>query len=255
MAQRQRILVIDNSKYFNPLWQLLLPETEFEVTGLAGDPDQAVAMAATHTPDLALVDLGPEGMAGLSPIIALRAAHPELPIVALSSFSFGEYTRIALEAGATACLEKSELAETLLPTIAKLVPGHPLVTRGLAGQTSRWQPVRDFLNTEAMVVVRRHLLYMGMGLVSGTMGVALTMWLAVMAQSWLPPSTTFSPGTLSLLILAAVASVGVTWYFNRLTGWLAPRLPYHLKAEALQMVLVASTSTSVLQTLLFTRGW
>jgi DNA-binding NarL/FixJ family response regulator len=118
MPQRQRILVADSSKYFdNSIWHILIPEPEFQIIGRASNTEEAVNMAITFSPDIILVDLSHSAMRGLRTIEVLRTVHPNIPIIAFRPISSHEYTQAALEAGAAACLTKSEMADVLLQTL------------------------------------------------------------------------------------------------------------------------------------------
>ncbi len=123
MHQRQRILVADSSKYFDSsIWWLLLPEQEFKIVGLACKPEEAIEMATALLPDIILVDLSHSQMGGLQTIKALHTRHSNTAIVTFMSLSSQDYTRAALDAGAVACLTKSEMADALLQTLRELVP-------------------------------------------------------------------------------------------------------------------------------------
>lgn len=121
MPRRKRILIADSSKYFDTtIWQMLLPESDFEIVGLANTTQDALNMTGLLSPDIILADLSHSAMPGLQTIQALRTAHPNIPIITFSPLSSYEYTQAALDAGATACLTKSEMAERLLQTLQRV---------------------------------------------------------------------------------------------------------------------------------------
>jgi DNA-binding NarL/FixJ family response regulator len=130
MPQRQRVLIADGSQYFDhTIWRLLLPESEFEIIGVAGNTEEALSMAFLLSPDIILTDLSHSAMPGLQTIEALRTAHPNIPIITFSPLSSLEYTRAALDAGAAACLTKADMAEALLQTVQSLLPTVQLPVR------------------------------------------------------------------------------------------------------------------------------
>jgi len=111
MRQSQRILVADGSKYFDTsFWRMLIPESEFEIVGLAHDTEAAIKMALTLSPDIILVDLSHSALGGLKTIETLHAVYPDLPIITFKPDASHEYTQAALAVGATVCITKSELA-------------------------------------------------------------------------------------------------------------------------------------------------
>ncbi len=125
--QRKRILVADSSKYFGTIWQMLIPEPEFEIVGLACSAEEAINMAAALFPDIILVDLSHSAMRGLQTIQTLNAFHPGSSIISFMPISFSEYTQAAINAGAAACLPKSEMVDVLVQTLRGLIPAQPSI--------------------------------------------------------------------------------------------------------------------------------
>ena len=122
MSYRQKILVADSSKYFDSnFWDMLIPDTEFKVVGQAGSTAEAVTMAANLTPDIILADLFHSEMQGLKTVQTLRQAHPQAAIITFSPDTSTQYEQAALQAGASACVAKSELADKLVQLLYKLV--------------------------------------------------------------------------------------------------------------------------------------
>ncbi len=73
----------------------------------AGDVAEALAVAAQHPPDLALVDVMlPGGRNGLSLCTELRAARPELPVLMLSALGTPADLDAGRQAGASDYLLK-----------------------------------------------------------------------------------------------------------------------------------------------------
>ena len=123
MPRHQRILVADSSKYFaTSLWHMLIPESEFKIVGLADNTAKTVQMAQSLSPDIILVDLSHSQTRGLQTVATLHNIQPYIPIIALMPISSQEYTQASLDAGASACLTKSEIANMLLQTLRTLVP-------------------------------------------------------------------------------------------------------------------------------------
>jgi DNA-binding NarL/FixJ family response regulator len=122
MPQYRRILVVDGSKYFpTSIWYRLIPETEFEIVGLTNNTDETVEMVPSLSPDIILIDLSHSSeTCGLQTVSTIRATYPRIPIVTFTPISSQEYTRAAFDAGATACLTKSEMADVLLQTLREL---------------------------------------------------------------------------------------------------------------------------------------
>ncbi|HET7636996.1 MAG TPA: response regulator transcription factor [Candidatus Limnocylindria bacterium] len=112
----------------------LLPD--MEVVGEAGDGEEAVALADRLQPDVVLMDLLMPKMDGLTAIATIKQAHPEVEIVAVTSFIEEEKVTSALEAGASGYLLKDADAEEVASAIRDAFAGEvhldPAVARLLA---------------------------------------------------------------------------------------------------------------------------
>jgi DNA-binding NarL/FixJ family response regulator len=84
-------------------------------------------MALTLSPDIILVDLSHPEICGLQTVATLHTIQPRIPIITFMPISSQEYTQASLDAGATACLTKSEMADVLLQTLRKLTSIHSAV--------------------------------------------------------------------------------------------------------------------------------
>jgi NarL family two-component system response regulator LiaR len=106
------------------------------VVGEAATGEAAIALADEHEPDVVVMDMVMPGIGGLEAIRAIRAAHPAMGIVALTSFSERDRIQGALEAGANGYLVKSVDAASLAHAVHSVAIGHgtfsPEVTRALA---------------------------------------------------------------------------------------------------------------------------
>lgn len=127
MRPSRRILVADGSKYFTSTWRMLIPEPEFEIVGLAHNTEDAIKMARALSPDIILADLSHSALRGLKTIQALHAVYPGITIISFRPVASQEYTQAALDAGATACLTKSELANVLPQMLYRLTLGQAAV--------------------------------------------------------------------------------------------------------------------------------
>jgi DNA-binding NarL/FixJ family response regulator len=85
----------------------------FDVVATAADTDEAIALAAEHQADIAIVDVQMPGGGGVRATHEIRAAAPATAIVALSA---DESERIVLEmltAGAVTYIRKGVAADEL----------------------------------------------------------------------------------------------------------------------------------------------
>ncbi len=105
-----------------------------------------------------------------------------------------------------------------------------------------------------MIVLRQlpqYLTCAGLGLLGGTGGLTLAIGLTIVVQLLLPPSKIFLPGAIPFIVMAAAIGLGVSWLLSRATYRIFPGLLGDLDEQGLQVTLVFSTFTSLLQTVLF----
>jgi len=110
------------------------------VVGEAGTGEQALALVAGLSPDIVLLDLVLPGMSGVDTVRRLRAAHPEVKVVVLTSFAGQDSVLPAVRAGVAGYLLKdvgpAELAEALRSVHAGGSPLHPRVAATVLRQVT-----------------------------------------------------------------------------------------------------------------------
>ena len=134
---------------------------DFEVVGEAENGREGVAAAERLAPDVILMDLLMPEMSGLEAIAAIKEAHPEIEIVAVTSFIEEEKVTSALEAGASGYLLKDAEAEEVAQAIRAAYGGEvhldPAVSRLLAlrlRQRKEPEPVEPLTAREKEVLAQ-----------------------------------------------------------------------------------------------------
>jgi DNA-binding NarL/FixJ family response regulator len=136
-----RVLLADDQPLIRGGFRALLDaEDDLEVVAEAADGDRAVALAAQHLPDVALMDVQ---MPVLDGIEATRriAADPQLAgvhVVILTNYGIDEHVFNALRAGASGFLVKDIEPADLLHAVRVAARGDallaPAITRRLIGE-------------------------------------------------------------------------------------------------------------------------
>lgn len=130
------LLVDDHSVVRRGLRGFLELLKDFDVVGEAENGREGVAAAERLAPDVILMDLLMPEMGGLEAIAAIKESHPEIEIVAVTSFIEEEKVTSALEAGASGYLLKDAEAEEVAQAIRAAYHGEvhldPAVSRLLA---------------------------------------------------------------------------------------------------------------------------
>ena len=107
------LLVDDHAVVRSGLAKFLLVNKDLELIGEASDGAEAVQMVALHNPDVVLMDLMMPGMDGISATREIHQKHPGVKVIALTSFSEQNMVQGALQAGASAYLQKNITAAEL----------------------------------------------------------------------------------------------------------------------------------------------
>lgn len=94
----------------------------------------------------------------------------------------------------------------------------------------------------------------GLGILGGASGVAMALTLAIVVQLSLPPASSYLPGVTSTAVSASVLGVGISWLISRLAHLVIPNPSLLLTKQGLQIILVFSVLTSLLQSFLFVHG-
>ena len=132
---------------------------DMDVVGEAENGREAVAAAERLAPDVVLMDLLMPEMGGLEAIAAIKQAHPEIEVVAVTSFIEEEKVTSALEAGASGYLLKDAEAEEVAQAIRAAYHGEvhldPAVSRLLAQrmrQRKTEEPIEPLTGREKEVL-------------------------------------------------------------------------------------------------------
>ena len=115
---RIRIVVVDDHAMLRKgLGVFLMSYPDLELVGEAANGKEAVAMCADKQPDVVLMDLMMPVMDGISATRLICLSHPQIQVIALTSFGEERMIRDALEAGAISYLFKKVSADDLARAI------------------------------------------------------------------------------------------------------------------------------------------
>lgn len=143
-ATPMRIVLVDDHPLVRTgLGQLLAHDGAVTVVGSAGDGVEAQAVVAEHQPDLVLMDISMPGMDGIEATRRIRAAHPDVRVVMLTSFSDRARILEAIDAGASGYLLKDASPEEIRQAIgAAVAGGSPLDPRAATALVEQRQQER-----------------------------------------------------------------------------------------------------------------
>ena len=117
------MLVDDHSILRAGLRSLIERQTDIEIVGQADNGRVAVERAAELKPDVIIMGVTMPDMHGTKATRLIKAAHPEIKIIALSAFDSPDFVMGMVRAGASGYLLKGNLFEDLLAAIKAVVQG------------------------------------------------------------------------------------------------------------------------------------
>ena len=113
--------------------ELLEREEDIEVVAEAGDGEEAVRLATSQCPDVAIMDIAMPKLNGIEATRQIKALHPATAVLVLTAYDDDEYIFALLEAGAAGYLLKDVRADELIKAIRAVYAGesvlHPPIAR------------------------------------------------------------------------------------------------------------------------------
>ena len=115
---RIRVLLVDDHTVVRRGLRLVFElEDDLEIVGEAADGREALERVAELRPDVVVMDLLMPGMNGVEATRAIRAAHPDVEVVALTSVLEDRMVVDAVEAGASGYLLKETRPDDLFEAV------------------------------------------------------------------------------------------------------------------------------------------
>src|SRR5579859_6156380 len=161
----QVVIVDDHAMLRKGLAVFLLSYSDLKLVGEAANGEEALALCAEKRPDVVLMDLMMPIMDGVTATRRIRRDHPEIQVIALTSFGEERLIKNVLEAGAISYLFKKVSADDLAKAIRAAKAGFstfaPEVTEILVRSVQRpAAPFQDLTVREREVLA---LMVKGMG--------------------------------------------------------------------------------------------
>jgi len=117
MPRPTNALIVDDEAHVRVLIRVLLKQLGIETVWEAPDGAAALEKAEAHKPDVVLLDINLPQVGGLEVLAKLKAAHPKIPVIIVSSQSTMKTVIQTRELGAEAYVlkhaPKSEVLQML----------------------------------------------------------------------------------------------------------------------------------------------
>ena len=142
-----KILLADDQSLFAESLKTFLNNyaEDMSVADIAGDGEEAVAMADKYRPDVILMDIRMPKMDGVEAVKKIKQMHPKINIIMLSTYKEDIFVHSALKEGASGYLLKDISPTELIAAIRALGSGvmqiSPEVVRQMVTQRYNPQPL------------------------------------------------------------------------------------------------------------------
>jgi DNA-binding NarL/FixJ family response regulator len=119
-----RVVLADDQRLVRESLATLLGLLDgIELLATASDGEEAVALAGEHGPDVVLMDLRMPRMDGIEATSRLRERHPDVRVIALTTYADDESVLGALRAGARGYLTKDASSQDIRNAILSVAAG------------------------------------------------------------------------------------------------------------------------------------
>lgn len=125
MTGKIRVLLVDDHEVVRHGFKYFIDVIdELELVGEARDGQEAVAVVEQVQPDIVLMDMVMPKMNGVEATKAIKAAHPEIKVIALTSFADDEnLVHAAFAAGASGYFFKNVTVDELSSAVRRIWDG------------------------------------------------------------------------------------------------------------------------------------
>ena len=118
---RVRILIADDHAFVRKAVRSLLESHEgWEICGEAADGEEAVQQTGNLHPDVIVMDIFMPNLGGLEATRRIHKDFPQSHVLILTLYGAPELAQVVREAGAEACILKTESDRSLVPAIEAL---------------------------------------------------------------------------------------------------------------------------------------
>jgi NarL family two-component system response regulator LiaR len=122
--------------------QILEKESDLDVVAEAADGEEAIKLADSARPDVAIIDIAMPKTDGIEATKQIKAHHPDIAVLILTAYDDDQFVFRLLEAGAAGYLLKSVRGRELVDAVRRTYAGesvlHPAIARKVL---NRFAPV------------------------------------------------------------------------------------------------------------------
>jgi len=137
-----KILIADDHAFVRESTRRILEqESDLEVIGEAGDGEEAIRLATSFKPDVAIIDVAMPKLDGIEATRQIKTLCPAITVLILSAYDDDQFVFSLLEAGAAGYLLKSVRGQEIVDAVRAVYSGesvlHPAVARKVLNRFAR----------------------------------------------------------------------------------------------------------------------
>ena len=133
MSKIKILIADDHAVVRDGTRQILEHEADMDVVAEADDGNEAIKLAGTTKPDVAIIDIAMPGVDGIEATKQIKALYPSVAVLILSAYDDDQFVFSLLEAGAAGYLLKSVRGRELIDAVRRVHAGesvlHPAIAR------------------------------------------------------------------------------------------------------------------------------
>lgn len=119
-----KILLVEDQQAIRVAYHRIIErEPNLSICAEVKSGDEALAIDSNIHPDVIILDLSKPGMKGMGLLRLLKQRYPKLPIIVVSGHGELVYAQLALKAGASGFVNKSNVALVLVEAIEQVLDG------------------------------------------------------------------------------------------------------------------------------------
>jgi len=120
-----KIAIVDDHDIIRAgIKSVLEKHTQYEVCAEAANGEAALKIAEDLKPDIMLLDISMPKLSGLDIINRIKRISPQTKIIIISVYKLGAYILKALRCGVNGYINKDNVAEELIPALARVLAGN-----------------------------------------------------------------------------------------------------------------------------------
>ncbi|TVQ29022.1 MAG: DNA-binding response regulator [Spirochaetaceae bacterium] len=139
-----RVAVVDDDGLIRDgLGAILETHDDIEFVGAAADGQAGVDLCGRLDPDVVLMDVRMPGTDGVAATARIKAAHPQIKVIILTTFDDADYIRGAMDAGAEGYILKSSPADAIVESVRAVHRGTTVLQTEIARRLAGGLPARE----------------------------------------------------------------------------------------------------------------